>query len=213
MKNLIFWLLFATAIIGAIYAVPLMLTKTLNSESPTLVVISNSMFPVLKRGDLIFIQGTSPEDIKVGEVVVFRHGAGLAVHRIISIQGEYIITKGDANIEKDQPITYEDIVGRVPGMGDGLLKIPYIGSISIMTSHQMASPQDEEESIFTIISRYVWNPLGFSVLVLIPATLFFSSIAGDVATALSPKRRFKQRRKQRLERLRRRRPKFKWRIF
>lgn len=205
MKNILWWIFFVVGVVTAIYFIPQLLTRTLNSENPTLTVISYSMYPVLNRGDLILVKGTTPEEIEVGTVVVFRHKEGLAVHRVIKIRGDTITTKGDANPEADNPITFDDIVGRVPTFGDSLVKIPLIGRIALFTNPEPSDTQ-VEESMLKQIGRYIWNPLGFTMLVLLPAVLFMSSVSSDIMSALSPSRRRKQRRSKRLERLKKRWP-------
>lgn len=192
-------------VVAAIYFIPQVLHRTLNSENPTLTVISYSMYPALNRGDLILVKGTTPEEIEVGTVVVFRHKEGLAVHRVVKIRGDTITTQGDANPEADNPITFDDIVGRVPTIGDSLVKIPLIGRIALLTGPEPSDTQ-AETSLLKQMGRYVWNPLGFTMLVLLPAVLFMSSFASDIMTALSPDRRRKQWRKRRLERLKKRWP-------
>jgi len=206
MKNILWWFLFVVGVVIAIYFIPQILTRTLNNEQPTLTVISHSMYPALNRGDLILVKGTTPQEIEVGTVVVFHHKEGLAVHRVVQIKGDTIVTKGDANPEPDAPITYDDIVGRVPAIGDSLVKIPLVGRIALLTG---SPPPDEaagEAGTLKQIGRYVWNPLGFTMLVLLPAVLFLSSFASDAMIALSPDRRRKQWRKKRLERLQKRWP-------
>ena len=193
-------------VVGAVYAIPQVLLRTLNSEHPTLTVISHSMYPALNRGDLILVKEAAPEEIEVGTVVVFRHGGGLAVHRVVSIKGETITTRGDANPAADDPITYDDIVGRVPTIGDSLVKIPLIGRISLLTGPPPTDEQGEQAGMLRQIGRYVWNPLGFTMLVLLPAVLFFGSLAGDAITIMSPNRRRKQRRKKMVARLKTRWP-------
>lgn len=206
MKSILWWLLFVIGVVGAIYFIPQILTRTLNSENPTLTVMSHSMYPALNRGDLILVKETTLEEIEVGTVVVFRHKDGLAVHRVVQIQGQSIVTKGDANPEADNPIIYDDIVGRVPTIGDSLVKIPLVGRIPLLTGSPPPDEAAEEVGTLKQIGRYVWNPLGFSLLVLLPGVLFLSSFAGDIMIALSPDRRRKQWRKKRLERLHKRWP-------
>ena len=42
------------------------------SESPIVVVLSGSMEPAFHRGDLLFLTNKETEDIRVGEIVVFK---------------------------------------------------------------------------------------------------------------------------------------------
>ena len=41
-------------------------------ESPIVVVLSGSMEPAFHRGDLLFLTNYEQEDIRVGEIVVFK---------------------------------------------------------------------------------------------------------------------------------------------
>lgn len=204
MKNILLWVLFVVGVVGAVYAIPQVLKHTLNSENPTLTVISRSMYPVLNRGDLIIVKEVTPEEIEVGTVLVFRHENGLAVHRVVRFKGEKIVTKGDANTDEDNPITYDDVVGRVPTIGNTLVKVPLIGRISLLTSP--GAPSQAEENVLKQVSRYVWNPMGFTLLILLPAVLLLGSLATDAISLLSPAHKRKKRRKKMAERLKRRWP-------
>ncbi|MCR6623002.1 MAG: signal peptidase I [archaeon YNP-LCB-024-027] len=107
----------------------------LNVPTPFLVVASGSMEPTLNVGDVIIIRGVNPEDLKVGDIIVFNppqpyYNGVPWVHRIISIQkiGNeiYFRTRGDANAYPDPfTLTKSNIVGVMIG------KIPYLGLISL----------------------------------------------------------------------------------
>lgn len=105
------------------------------------------MTPNINRGDLLFVRGIDPEDIKngtiedqEGDVVVF-DACGLwggapeepIVHRIVhkwyneTTQKWYFFTKGDANFHIDMAIISED---RIYGVVIG--GIPYVGFIKII---------------------------------------------------------------------------------
>ena len=206
MKNLLLWFLFIIGVVGAIYAIPVILTHTLSTDNPLLTVTSQSMWPVLKRGDLIFIKGTDLEDIKVGSVIVFRHGEGMAVHRVTMIEGQTITTKGDANVGEDNPITSDDVVGRVVSIGERLVKIPFVGNIALLmnpettVSHE-GEPAPEPAGMLKQIGRYMANPLSFSLLVLLPAALIFGSVFRDAIARLSPGGRRTIRLRKRVQRL------------
>jgi len=206
MKSLLGWILFIICVAGAIYAIPRLLTYTMGTSNPTLVVISRSMYPVLNRGDLILVKSTTLEEIDIGTVIVFHHKDGLTVHRVVRMNGDIITTKGDANPTEDNPITYADVVGRVPNIGNTLLKIPYIGRVSLITQPE-ASGVEAETNPIQQIARYIWNPVGFCLLVLLPAVLFMGSISRDIISAISPARNRIRRRKKYLERLKKRFPK------
>ncbi len=83
------------------------------------VVLSGSMEPELSTGDLLLV--VAREEYKPDEVVVFLDGRSAVVHRIISMDGDTVITQGDANNQEDEPISTELICGKV------VLAIPLIG--------------------------------------------------------------------------------------
>ena len=85
------------------------------------VVLSGSMEPELSKGDLIIVKETN--SFFNNQIVVFQDGDSLVVHRIIEINDDQIITKGDANDIPDNPIDKGRIKGEV------IFNISYLGSV------------------------------------------------------------------------------------
>ena len=83
------------------------------------VVLSGSMEPEISSGDLLIV--TEREGYAVEDIVVYQDGRMAVTHRIISISGDEVITKGDANNAPDDPITMSQIKGKV------LFAIPLLG--------------------------------------------------------------------------------------
>ena len=86
------------------------------------VVLSGSMEPTLQVDDLILVREKA--EYEVDDIVVFQDGHSLTVHRLIALDGDRIITKGDANNIADDPITPDRIIGAV------YLRIPFLGMIA-----------------------------------------------------------------------------------
>ena len=82
-------------------------------------VVSGSMEPALKKGTLLLVRKKA--DAEIGDIVVYQSGESIIVHRIISAEGDQVITKGDANETEDIPIKRSQIKGVV------MFKIPEIG--------------------------------------------------------------------------------------
>ena len=62
------------------------------------VVLSGSMEPTFKVGSVIYYKPIPLEQLKAGDVITFEMKQGTLVsHRIVSIDGNLIETKGDAN--------------------------------------------------------------------------------------------------------------------
>ena len=85
------------------------------------VVLSGSMEPELSVGDLLIV--VKDNNYSEGEVIVFQTSRTAVVHRIVSIDGDSIITQGDANNVVDDPISFSNIKGKV------LFSIPFVGNI------------------------------------------------------------------------------------
>lgn len=115
------------------------------THAPVVAVVKgNSMLPLLREGDIVFISTTPPEDIKPGDIVVFKGTKGnYIIHRVVevvNIKGKYYyVTKGDNNqlpdvaeFENNRGVPYERIVGKVVSLGGSTIKIPYLGNLALM---------------------------------------------------------------------------------
>ncbi|HUI07529.1 MAG TPA: S24/S26 family peptidase [Verrucomicrobiae bacterium] len=78
-----------------------------------------SMFPWRIPGCEVRIEPAGPA-LEVGLIVVFRRGAKLYYHRVIKqVSSSQWQTKGDTLIDSDDPISDNDIVGRVTAVRRG----------------------------------------------------------------------------------------------
>ena len=85
------------------------------------VVLSGSMEPTLSVNDLVIVR--EQDDYKVDDIVVDQDGSMLVIHKIISVNGDEVITKGDANDAADAPISSADIKGKA------VFHLPYVGAL------------------------------------------------------------------------------------
>lgn len=131
-KSIIGWILYVAVLVGLIFGIPRGLTYLLKTEHPMASITSGSMWPSLKKGDLIFIKGLAGKtELQMGDIIVFRNQKGLTVHRIVKFNEETLVTKGDANNVEDSPVEYEEIIGKVVFMGEKPLRVPLLGMISV----------------------------------------------------------------------------------
>lgn len=72
---------------------------------------SGSMEPYLEKDALIIIKEN--ETYRKDDIVTYEKNGEYITHRIISIDRENIITKGDANNIQDDPIKEENIIGKL----------------------------------------------------------------------------------------------------
>src|SRR3989344_5093155 len=97
-KNLSGWIIYLAILAGLIYGVPRGLVYILKTPYPMASITSGSMWPELKRGDLVFIKGiNSKDEVQLGDIIVYKNQVGFTIHRIVKINGDTVITKGDAN--------------------------------------------------------------------------------------------------------------------
>lgn len=117
------------------------------SNKPVLltVIVSNSMYPVWERGDMVIIKNLKEEEtVHHGDIVFFKTtkgdlaDKGWIAHRIISGNADQgFITKGDANKYTDQeskgnvPIERKWIAGKAVTIGETPIVIPKIGYLSL----------------------------------------------------------------------------------
>lgn len=113
--------------------------------SPVMAVVKGeSMLPLFREGDLVFINKVKPDEIKVGDIIVYStRGGSLIIHRVIEVKVEdnkyYYVTKGDNNVfpdfayfENGKGIPYNRVVGKIFTIGDNAVKIPYLGHLALM---------------------------------------------------------------------------------
>lgn len=71
-----------------------------------------SMSGTMEIEDIIIVK-LGNENLKTKDIITFWQDNNLVTHRIININNESIITKGDINSDVDKPITKSDVVGKV----------------------------------------------------------------------------------------------------
>lgn len=106
------------------------------------VVLSGSMEPELSVNDLVIVAEQSAYN--EGDVVVYQGSSSLVIHRIIAIDGDTVITRGDANNTPDEPITLSAIKGKA------VASIPFVG----------------------VLVDFIKTPIGFILVILAAIALF-----------------------------------------
>ena len=116
------------------------------------VVRSESMKPTLNMGDVVII-GPVKDPIRPGTIISYERNEELVIHRVISVEGRYLETKGDA-VEDPDPWQ----VSTIDVQGVFLFKVPYMG----------------------FLSSFVRTSLGWGVLVIVPAVLLIGYFMRDM---------------------------------
>jgi signal peptidase len=133
-------------------------------------VISGSMEPALETGSLIVTRPAEPEDIRVGDIILYRPVFGngnMITHRVVGIEVNSpikFVTQGDANLTPDSyKIPGENLVGKV------FLHIPLIGSFT----------------------EFVKTLKGFISLIVVPSIIILSIYIFSVWQAINENRKQK----------------------
>ena len=93
-------------------------------------VAGGSMSPALNLGDMVIASKVSPDVIREGDIIEFRQGEVMVIHRVIEVQetegSKFFITKGDANRVADMdPVSPKQVKGRV------MLNVPKLGWVTL----------------------------------------------------------------------------------
>lgn len=107
-------------ILGIIAIIAIWTTIQLNVQNKEYINIfgysifsteTGSMSPTMEKGDIVFVK--IGEDVQEKDIITYKKENSFITHRIIKIDGESIIAKGDNNNTQDEPITQDAIVGKV----------------------------------------------------------------------------------------------------
>ena len=127
------------------------------------LVRSGSMEPTINVGDMIItkpVNATSLNTLQPGTIITFQQGSKLDSHRVVSISGGSITTKGDANKRPDpQAVSLSQVKGIY------LFRLPYVG----------------------YLTYYIHTKLGWFLMVILPAAILVGFIVKDIIKeALKP---------------------------
>ena len=154
LRALLGWASYLVVIIGAIWLGPRVLALVLDTQHPLATVSSGSMWPEIKEGDVVLLEGVDGIDgLHVGDVIAFRHDGGLAIHRIVRIDGEQLTTRGDANTREDNPISFDDVIGRAVEVQGRLVRVPYLGYLAKLLGPIVGTSTDDPGSPGAGITR------------------------------------------------------------
>ena len=101
-----------------------------------LTIGSNSMYPAIKKGDVLVVRKYNDDEMKYieeGQVLIFNHNDIVVAHRVVTIIEHdnrlIFYTKGDNNNEEDNwPIHTSEIIGTAN------IRMPFIGWPTVLLS-------------------------------------------------------------------------------
>lgn len=79
-----------------------------------IIIRGNSMQPMLRDGrDRVVLRRYEGDEIRVGDVMLFRYRGEYVLHRVVKVDGERILFAGDGNYKRKEQATTKDIVARM----------------------------------------------------------------------------------------------------
>lgn len=72
---------------------------------------TGSMSPTIKIGDIVIVK--IGEEVQETDIITYKKDNSFITHRIMKIDGNSIIAKGDNNNTQDEAITQDAVVGKV----------------------------------------------------------------------------------------------------
>ena len=136
----------------------------------TFVIVSRSMEPKLKIGDVILVRQIPPENIKIGDVISYEGLTGdfagkIITHKVVNIITEnkkhIFYTKGDNN-ELMDPAVYEE---------------------------QLYGKKVYKAYILSFISKILRNTFGFIFLVATPLIILFIKEVQEIRSEIKERRK------------------------
>ena len=116
------------------------------------LVRSESMKPAINMGDMV-VTGPLGGEVKPGSIVTYQRGAELVTHRVLSVDGDTLVVKGDAVEDPDPwPVSLSEVRGVY------LFKIPYIG----------------------YVADFIGTRFGWFLVIILPATALVALLIWDI---------------------------------
>jgi signal peptidase len=127
------------------------------------MVRSESMKPAINMGDIVVtgpIGGLFSGEVEAGDIVTYQRAGELVTHRVLSIEDDTLVTKGDAVEDADPwPVTLSDVSGVY------LFKIPYLG----------------------YLANFVRTKFGWFLVIILPAMALVALLVRDIFKELGRK--------------------------
>ena len=114
------------------------------------------MKPAINMGDMIVtgpVNGPLNGEVEAGTIVTYEHGKETVTHRVLSVDGDALVTKGDAAEDPDPwAVTLSDVKGTY------LFKIPYVG----------------------YLLSFIQSKLGWFLVIILPAALLVALLVKEI---------------------------------
>lgn len=95
-------------------------------------ITTKSMEPEIKLGEVVIVKQVSQNELQVGDIITFERNRENITHRIVEVQEQGYITKGDNNNTQDEKLVY------IPEIkGKCVMTIPFLGKVIGLLNNQL----------------------------------------------------------------------------
>jgi signal peptidase len=148
-------------IVLAVLSLAAVTVLSLSMLGPAYTVVSDSMVPALSPGDLLWLKPVVGP-VSTGMIVSYEHEDQLVTHRVVGIEGDRLVTKGDNNSGVDTwRVHVSDVVG-TPAV-----RVPHLGALM----------------------GYLRRPVAWVLLVAMPACILVAAQVRQILAALDSRER------------------------
>ncbi len=128
------WFLGGLIILVIALAVHPLLSYSLKTPYPLIVIAEDSMQPNLKHGDLVISTGIiNPAQIQVNDIVVYHDKVDthkISVQRVVAINNDKLVLQGDAKQSIKIEVSKGQIIAKIVNGQQQPLRIPFVGNLS-----------------------------------------------------------------------------------
>lgn len=71
------------------------------------------MYPTILNGEMLHVEPMGKAKLRRGDIVLFKSNGKFKAHRIVRINGDNFITRGDASLDSDGVVRRPQILGHV----------------------------------------------------------------------------------------------------
>jgi phage repressor protein C with HTH and peptisase S24 domain len=84
-----------------------------------------SMWPAVADGEVVIVE--PPGTLRTGEIFLYRSDRGLRAHRLLRIESDQLIFRGDRAVDDDPPVSRGAVAGRVIAVERGGRVVGLVG--------------------------------------------------------------------------------------
>lgn len=86
-------------------------------------VAGASMLPTIRPGDILTVRSCHTSSLRPSQIILYHRDGKFIAHRILRMDGDRLLTRGDSVSAFDPPVRASEVVGRVIGVCRGSARV------------------------------------------------------------------------------------------